>query len=199
MKWIKAEGVEFKYIFPNDKNFTEVEFLFKTKIIDSYYNMPLLRDNDLPDELYKIIQNGNNTRLAIFKRPQFPKNQKENITFYDAPYCIVWPNYDIDLNVLDQKVINDTFNDQDFINSIKTYIQRVVCFTCHQEYVSLVIDPGAIYIILDKSGKPDSSKLDLLEKKLHRVNLKKCPNCSSSFTIYVAKILYKCEDKKFTW
>ncbi|MWP63313.1 hypothetical protein [Gilliamella sp. Pas-s25] len=56
MKWIKAEGVEFKYIFPNDKNFTEVEFLFKTKIIDSYYNMPLLRDNDLPNELYKIIQ-----------------------------------------------------------------------------------------------------------------------------------------------
>jgi hypothetical protein len=190
MKWIKAEGVNFKYIFPNDDIMKEEEKLFKTNAVtDVYNNISLLRGRDLSFDIYKILQNGVNTRLAIFKRFR-------NRLFEIVPYCIVWPDGDVDLTKLDKKVENDCFNDADFSSSIRVFVQRIFCRNCKVEYIGLIVDYSDPYLVENESSQVKYySVYELLDNKLKKHDFKKCPNCNSPFTIYVAKILYKCEDK----
>lgn len=189
MKWIKAEGVNFKYIFPED-NIMEEETLFKKNTIIDSYNIPVLRGSDLSYDLYEILQKGDNTRLAIFKLPRFPKTKENNITFYDAPYCIIWPNNDIDLKELDRKIKNNTFGDEDFKHSIIAHVQKVFCRNCHEEYVAIVVEPDNFYVVLDDNGKIDISKSDLFKRKQAIVKFGKCPNCNAPLGLYVVKFLY---------
>jgi hypothetical protein len=189
----------------------EEEKLFKS-------NRGLLNGYDFSFDFYEFLQSGVNTRLAIFKR--YRNRKLENAT-----YCIVWSD-GFDLTKLDKKVESNCFNDEDFSCSIKTHVQRVFCKDCKSEYMGLIADSSDIYIVQPENNYLDYRSvfeliknkinkyrfkkclnnqfdyglgLELLDNKLKKYNFKKCPNCNSPFTIYVAKILYKCEDKKFTW
>lgn len=191
MKWIKAEGVNFKYIFPEDNIMKEEEKLFKKNTIIDMYNIPVLRGSDLSYDLYEILQKGDNTRLAIFKFPRIPKTKGSKITFYDVPFCIIWPNNDIDLNELDRKIKNNTFGDEDFKHSIIAHVQKVFCRYCHEKYVAIVVEGDGLYVVLDDSGKIDtSSASDLFKRKRAILKFGKCPNCNTPLGLYVAKFLY---------
>jgi hypothetical protein len=191
MKLIKAEGIFFKYIFPDEIIGKESQ-LFKEK----YF---LWSSQGISSDLYKICQNSSNTRLAIFKipLPQQTKEPYKKILWGEVPYCLIWPNDDIDLLDLDQKVKDNNFADEDFAFSIKAHIQRGACLNCHNEYLTLSVDSTDYYFALDKNGKPDTSKYSLLTDKLKKLNTKRCPNCNAPFSFIVVKILGHCEDQEF--
>lgn len=190
MKWIKAEGVDFKYIFPNDMLGQDCA-LFNSKLF--------LRGCDVPEDIYKELQSGMDTRLAVFKRPlpQKTAGPIKNILIADTPYCLIWSENDINLKELDQKVKDGIFSDDDFYHSIRTHVHRVLCRNCLNEYIALTVDQTDIYFSLDENGKPDKSTLHLLENKLGKQKLIKCPNCNTVFTLYVVKILYECKEHLF--
>ncbi|OCG57201.1 hypothetical protein A9G42_07390 [Gilliamella sp. Nev6-6] len=194
MKWIKAEGVNFKYIFPNDDIMKEEGELFRT-------NITLLGEKINPSfDFYKTLQSGVNTRLAIFKNYRLKTLRGDYIPLYDTPYCIIWPD-DVNLTELDKKVANGCFSDEDFSRSIRARMVKIVlCRNCRAEYMGLVVDSSEVYTVeTEKTNFDYRLGSELLDKKIKNYKFKKCPNCNSPFTIYVAKIFYECEDKKFIW
>ena len=182
MKSIKAEGVSFKYIFANE-------------VIDEkdtpFNSNDFLRGRNVPLNIYKELQDGVNTRLAIFKRLLLQKDSESRRMWCDMPYCLVWTNEQIDLNVLDQKVMDNCFSDEDFYDSIRTQIIQLICFNCRNEYITLVADRADIYIAVDENGKPDQFQSNLLKKKFSNLKSELCPNCNHPFTMPAIKILYQ--------
>lgn len=221
MKWIRAEGIKFKYIFPTDdimkKNLLK-NILADGKLIINQSDKSIIISGDRTlmqrdITLYQMLQNGDNSRLIILKTIKFFKARpfyrsifrklpffKKRIaprTYRDTIALLVWTKNDIDLMKLDQKIINNTFNDEDFRDSIIASVKRIVCSRgCYAEYMSVVFESFEFYL----SNSPlYNTKLgtDLFEKKMAAFRGLRCPNCNTHFTILVAKILYKCKDKKF--
>lgn len=93
----------------------------------------------------------------------------------------------IDLNHLDKKVILSTYQDMDFLHSIKCdFIPNFYCLNCNYSYENiLIIDSNPIYI----------NNFSLADKKLayirnHHKGLK-CKNCNHNFNRLIMHIFGK--------
>lgn len=96
-------------------------------------------------------------------------------------YFLHWDDKS-NLDVLDEKVLNGTFSDTDFVNSVKTQLTTTKCFKCGWQGHTLVMPPAEPYI-----GAPglESKKVAL---RYERKGFKTCPNCGASLTQDVVKI-----------
>jgi hypothetical protein len=83
-----------------------------------------------------------------------------------------------DLNALDRRVEEDTYNDEDFKHSAKTHHARTLCFTCHLKWDTLVMD----------GGDPYYGARHLLQEKITSHRILRCPNCGASLRQLVVKI-----------
>jgi len=96
-------------------------------------------------------------------------------------YYLYW-NDGSDLDILDRKVEQGTYTDDDFKNSVKTLYQQTVCANCHSKWDTLIIPPGDPYL-----GAPG-----LLESKIKAKAdsgaFKICPHCGARLRQMVVKI-----------
>ena len=91
---------------------------------------------------------------------------------------LYWDN-EQDLDILDDKVVQGKFTDDDFKDAVKTVYQRTVCSNCGYTWDTLVMPP-----------EPYLGSPGLFEKKLAEKvpKLKTCPNCGASLRQLVVKI-----------
>lgn len=160
MKNITAENVSFKYFYGNDKN--EDLSLFKS---DYFLRAGVLLD------IVDLLMSSNFSRLSLFSSILSPKIM--------MPYALVWQSEKIDLMSLDERVLNDDFNDCDFKNSIRCYPHRTTCFSCGSIYLTLNVDPA----------DPYPGNKGLLEEKMKNIHFYSCPNCNASLRQLVIKII----------
>ena len=148
---VKAEGTEF--VFVHSKHHIEDV---------SRYSLPT-------DEL-ENIKSGIETRFALFRWHLPPYKLK--------PYILVWQKC-IDLLKLENRLINDQYQDSDFENAFRTYYKVLQCPECQREVKALCID----------AGDPYPLNKHLHREKIQMLEVKKCPYCSSSLRQLVVKIV----------
>lgn len=156
MKEIKAEGTSFIYIDSE----SVAEGLRAAKQSSPSFD---------PDQASKVLC-AQGVRMALF-RSQLPPNSH-------VPSYLVWSDAK-GLDDLDSKVRAGTHRDEDFFSSIRTHFQVTRCFSCGEQFDTLVVDPGDPY-----PGAPD-----LLQKKIERFRIARCPKCQKSLRQLVAKFL----------
>ena len=140
MKLIKAEEIEFFYIFPEDDLIKEETTLINSLVIPNNRVNRLMGRYE-SKQLIETLQNGTDTRLATFKvnaRLATIPIKKE----YDAyqTHCLFWTNKDINLKELDQKIKDDSYTDEDFSSAVIAKVQYAFCRHCHNKYIALVCD-----------------------------------------------------------
>ena len=95
------------------------------------------------------------------------------------PYWLVWQD-DADLDVLDEKVREGIFDDNDFIYAFRTRLCKTICMRgCDRTFHTLVME----------GGDPYPSAFDLSHEKFARLKYLMCPNCGVSLGQAVAKII----------
>ncbi|PXZ03879.1 hypothetical protein DKK70_14940 [Gilliamella apicola] len=201
MKLIKAEEIEFFYIFPEDDLIKEETTLINDLIMpENWANLPMGRYTS--KQLIEMLQNGADTRLAIFKvnaRLATIPLKKE----YDAyqTHCLFWTNKDINLKELDQKIKDDSYTDEDFSSAVIARLQYAFCRHCHNKYIALVCDDEiytSMYFINIPKRVPWRDYCNKLNnycnKKRGMIKIIRCPNCNELIGIYVARFFGKVED-----
>jgi hypothetical protein len=163
MKKITPEETSLIYLFPEDPHPLENEIISEHIIKRSSMNTT--------SDLEKLIDYSI-TRVILVDNPI---RRNEFILYY-----LHWDN-GLDLCSLDNLIKEDNFTDQDFANSIKTFISEITCPSCKNRYVALVVPTGDAYI----------SAPELLDEKIKRRKYYSCPNCSMSLKQLAVKILSK--------
>lgn len=118
------------------------------------------------DELAK----SSDMRIALF-RGHLPPNEP-------IPYVLVWQDK-TDLGDLEARLQNGDYKDQDFSNALRTSYRKLRCPACDAEVRAFVID----------SGDPYPFNETLHRDKIEKMEVKKCPHCSSRLRQLVAKIV----------
>ena len=193
MKLIKAEEIEFFYIFPEDDLIKEETTLINNLVIPESQNCFNRRMGGYASEqLIETLQNGTDTRLATFKvnaRLATIPLKKE----YDAyqTHCLFWTNKDINLKELDQKIKDDSYTDEDFRNAVIAKVQYVFCRHCRNKYIALVYDEE-IYISMYIPKRVPLS--DNYYEKIDMIKTIRCPNCNEFIGLFVLRFFDKVED-----
>jgi hypothetical protein len=157
-KRIITEEIEFYYSNEFNENFQDNKFLISTNAAQF-----------IEVEKLKSV-----CRISLTKDLKREKIWVDYLFWFD----------ETNLEELDQNVLNDSFTDENFENSIKTYfVEKLICFNCKTvHFGSLAIDRGSSYF----------GKLGLTQQKLTRLlstnKIKVCPNCSNKFTMPVVHI-----------
>lgn len=101
--------------------------------------------------------------------------------YYVEYLCWIKPK---DLEELDQRVLNDTYTDDDFEFAIKTgYKGSIMCFECNSKFDGFEVEGGNPY--LGNKGL-FKEKMELMQKNKANLN---CPNCNSSLRITILKFI----------
>ena len=193
MKLVKAEEIEFFYIFPEDDLIKEETTLINSLVTpDSQNRINRRMGGYASKQLIETLQNGTDTRLAIFKvnaRLATIPIKKE----YDAyqTHCLFWTNKDINLKELDQKIKDDSYTDEDFSSAVITHLQYVYCRHCHNKYIALVCD-DVIYMYMCIPKRVPLS--DYYYKKIDMIKTIRCPNCNEFIGLFVLRFFDKVED-----
>ena len=192
MKLIKVEEIEFFYIFPEDDLIKEETTLINSLVTpDSQNRINRRMGGYASKQLIETLQNGTDTRLAIFKvnaRLATIPIKKE----YDAyqTHCLFWTNKDINLKELDQKIKDDSYTDEDFRNAVIAKVQYVFCRHCHNKYMALVYDEE-IYISMYIPKRVPLN--DYYYKKIDMIKTIRCPNCNELIGLFVLRFFDKVE------
>ena len=193
MKLIKAEEIEFFYTFPEDDLIKEETTLINSLVTpDSQNSINRRMGGYASKQLIETLQNGTDTRLAIFKvnaRLATIPIKKE----YDAyqTHCLFWTNKDINLKELDQKIKDDSYTDEDFHSAVIAKVQYVFCRHCHNKYMALVYDEE-IYISMYIPKRVPLN--DYYYKKIDMIKTIRCPNCNELIGLFVLRFFDKVED-----
>ena len=193
MKLIKAEEIEFFYIFPEDDLIKEETTLINSLVIPESQNCFNRRMGGYASkQLIETLQNGTDTRLAIFKvnaRLATIPLKKE----YDAyqTHCLFWTNKDINLKELDQKIKDDSYTDEDFRNAVIAKVQYTFCRHCRNKYIALVYDKEIYISMYIPKHIPLS---DNYYKKIDMIKTIRCPNCNEFIGLFVLRFFDKVED-----
>ena len=194
MKLIKAEEIEFFYIFPEDDLIKEETTLINNLVIpesQNWYNRRL--KGFASKQLIEIIQNGTDTRLAIFGiniRPPL----KDNYDAYQT-HCLFWINKDINLKELDQKIKDDSYTDEDFRSAVIAHVQYAFCRHCHNKYIALVCDDVIyMYMYFPIALAKHISYQDYYYNKTGMIKIIRCPNCNEFIGLFVLRFFDKVED-----
>ena len=168
MKEIIAEGVKFIY-------FTKADIPLKGDLDN-------LRVEELPDPaLQEKLLEYPHLRLILLVG-----------FWFDPPFGIVrflqWDNGQ-DLLLLDEKVENNEYGDEDFAHSVAAYHGYIHCFNCKRTWSTLIMDTTDAYL-----GSPPG----LVDKKMSQRPGKICPNCGDSLRTYVIEIFEEVE-RKLNW
>ena len=99
-------------------------------------------------------------------------NQDTRIVFY-----LYW-SLSPDLEILDGRVAQGTYSDEDFRSSILTLYQETFCSTCGRRWHTLIVPPPPTYV-----GVPG-----LYERKLRMFQILLCPNCGAHLRQLVVHI-----------
>ena len=196
MKLVKAEEIEFFYIFPEDDLVKEETTLINSLVIpDSQNRINQRLGGFTSEQLIETLQNGTDTRLAIFgihKRPTLPL--KDNYDAYQT-HCLFWTNKDINLKELDQKIKDESYTDEDFHSAVIAHVQYAYCRHCRNRYIALVCDDD-IYTFLYIPIAVDKhvSFREYSDKKLDMIEIGRCPNCNELIGFYVVRFFDKVED-----
>ena len=192
MKLIKAEEIEFFYIFPEDDLIKEETTLINSLVIpDSQNRINQRLGGFTSKQLIEKLQNGTDTRLAIFRiNTQLPFPLKDGYDAYQA-HCLFWTNKDINLKELDQKIKDDSYTDEDFSSAVITHLQYVYCRHCHNKYIALVCDKE-IYMYMYIPRRVPLS--DNYYKKIDMIKTIRCPNCNEFTGLFVLRFFDKVED-----
>ncbi len=96
-------------------------------------------------------------------------------------YYLHW-NDGSQLDLLDKKVEDDSYTDEDFKHAVKTELQTTMCFACGWSGRTLVMPTGDPYL-----GAPglDDVKLKL---RVATMGFKRCPTCGANLRQGVVKI-----------
>ncbi len=162
MKQIQAEGTSYIY-------FTKAEGIPEASVMSC--KVEGIADLEALESLLKSNMDDMRFVLSKLLRP--------DILYF---YVLHWDD-DTDLNKLDERVLENSFTDEDFTNSVKTQLGRTKCFNCNWVGYTLVMRPAESYI-----GAPglEQNKLAL---RYARHGFKNCPNCGGSLRQDVVKIL----------
>ena len=195
MKLIKAEEIEFFYIFPEDDLVKEETTLINNLIMPkNRANRPMGRYES--KQRIEMLQNGADTRLAIFKvnaRLATIPIKKE----YDAyqTHSLFWTNKDINLKELDQKIKDDSYTDEDFRSAVIAHVQYAFCRHCHNKYIALVCDDVIyMYMYFPIALAKHISYQDYYYNKTGMIKIVRCPNCNEFIGLFVLRFFDKVED-----
>jgi hypothetical protein len=161
MKKITSEGTNFIYLFPEDPHPLDDEIIDGRIVKKFSMNTPANTETIIDYSSVRIILADNMIR--------------KNECFL---YYLYWDD-NLDLCSLDNRIKKDIFTNQDFANSIKTFISEVTCPSCNNVYVALVVPTGDTY----------ASAPRLLDEKIKHRKYYSCPNCLQSLKQLVVKIL----------
>jgi hypothetical protein len=95
-------------------------------------------------------------------------------------YFLYWLE-DINLEELDLRIENASFNDDDFKTAVATTFGKLKCSHCGWEGYTLVMRLGDAYVAISQL---EDKKLKFLGED----KIKKCPNCGSSLRQLVVKV-----------
>ncbi len=194
MKLIKAEEIEFFYIFPEDDLIKEETTLINNLIMpENRANLPMGRYAS--KQLIETLQNGTDTRLAIFRiNTQLPLPLKDGYDAYQT-HCIFWTNKDINLKELDQKIKDDSYTDEDFRSAVIAHVQYAFCRHCHNKYIALVCDDEIyMYMYFPIALAKHISYQDYYYNKTGMIKIVRCPNCNEFIGLFVLRFFDKVED-----
>ena len=194
MKLIKAEEIEFFYIFPEDDLIKEETTLINNLIMpENRANLPMGRYAS--KQLIETLQNGTDTRLAIFRiNTQLPLPLKDGYDAYQT-HCLFWTNKDINLKELDQKIKDDSYTDEDFRNAVIAHVQYAFCRHCHNKYIALVCDDDIyMYMYFSIALAKHISYKDYYYNKTGMIKIIRCPNCNELIGLFVLRFFDKVED-----
>ncbi len=194
MKLIKAEEIEFFYIFPEDDLIKEETTLINNLIMpENRANLPMGRYAS--KQLIETLQNGTDTRLAIFRiNTQLPLPLKDGYDAYQT-HCLFWTNKDINLKELDQKIKDDSYTDEDFRNAVIAHVQYAFCRHCHNKYIALVCDDDIyMYMYFSIALAKHISYKDYYYNKTGMIKIVRCPNCNELIGLFVLRFFDKVED-----
>jgi hypothetical protein len=161
---IVAEKLEFVYFAPNDLIPTST--LNEKRVAASpqwFSRLEQLKMSEMKD-----------TRLIAITYP-----------LSREVYYIRFLHWDIsiDLSKLDNRVTDNTYTDDDFVDSLITTFGKTKCFNCQWEGFTLA------FLYIDAYG---ALGLDFEVNKVRvrdqRDSFKNCPNCGQKFTQLVVKI-----------
>ena len=194
MKLIKAEEMEFFYIFPEDDLIEEETTLINDLIMpENWANLPMGRYAS--KQLIETLQNGTDTRLAIFRiNTQLPLPLKDGYDAYQT-HCLFWTNKDINLKELDQKIKDDSYTDEDFRNAVIAHVQYAFCRHCHNKYIALVCDDDIyMYMYFSIALAKHISYKDYYYNKTGMIKIVRCPNCNEFIGLFVLRFFDKVEN-----
>lgn len=161
MNEIQAEGTTYLY-------FTKKEGLPSSSILGA--TVIGIPDQMIWDTLLKTSMNDMRVVLSKLLEPN---------TLY--LYFLHWDD-SANLDILDEQVLNGTFSDADFVNSVKTQLTRTKCLNCDWQGDTLVMPPAEPYI-----GSPGLERKKL-SVRYERHGFKTCPNCGAKLRQDVVKI-----------
>ena len=196
MKLIKAEEIEFFYTFPEDDLIKEETTLINNLTLPNSPNWPNQpMGGYVTEQFIKTLQNGTDTRLAIFKKSRRMLHSVKDFLYAYDTRCLFWTNKDINLKELDQKIKDDRYTDEDFRSAVITRLQYVYCRRCHNENIALVCD-HEIYetMYLPIAFAKHISDSHYYVKKIHMIEIGRCPDCNEPIGIHVARFFDKVED-----
>ena len=191
MKLIKAEEIEFFYIFPEDDLVKEETTLINSLVIPNNRVNRLMGRYE-SKQLIETLQNGTDTRLATFKvnaRLATIPLKKEHDAY--QTHCLFWTNKDINLKELDQKIKDDSYTDEDFRNAVIAKVQYTFCRHCRNKYIALVYDKEIYISMYIPKHIPLS---DNYYKKIDMIKTIRCPNCNEFIGLFVLRFFDKVED-----
>ena len=194
MKLIKVEEIEFFYIFPEDDLIKEETTLINNLIMpENRANLPMGRYAS--KQLIETLQNGTDTRLAIFRiNTQLPLPLKDGYDAYQT-HCLFWTNKDINLKELDQKIKDDSYTDEDFRNAVIAHVQYAFCRHCHNKYIALVCDDDIyMYMYFSIALAKHISYKDYYYNKTGMIKIVRCPNCNEFIGLFVLRFFDKVEN-----
>ncbi len=196
MKLIKAEEIEFFYIFPEDDFIKEETTLINSLVIpDSQNRINQRLGGFTSKQLIEKLQNGTDTRLAIFRiNTQLPLPLKDGYDAYQT-HCLFWTNKDINLKELDQKIKDDSYTDEDFRSAVIAHVQYAFCRHCHNKYIALVCDDEIyMYMYFPIALAKHISYQDYYYNKTGMIKIVRCPNCNELIGLFVLRFFDKVED-----
>ena len=194
MKLIKVEEIEFFYIFPEDDLIGEETTLINNLIMpENRTNLPM--GSYTSKQLIETLQNGTDTRLAIFRiNTQLPLPLKDGYDAYQT-HCLFWTNKDINLKELDQKIKDDSYTDEDFRSAVIAHVQYAFCRHCHNKYIALVCDDVIyMYMYFSIALAKHISYQDYYYNKTGMIKIVRCPNCNELIGLFVLRFFDKVED-----
>ena len=192
MKLIKAEEIEFFYTFPEDDLIKEETTLINNLTLPNSPNWPNQpMGGYVTEQFIKTLQNGTDTRLAIFKKSRRMLHSVKDFLYAYDTRCLFWTNKDINLKELDQKIKDDRYTDEDFRSAVIAKVQYTFCRHCRNKYIALVYDKEIYISMYIPKHIPLS---DNYYKKIDMIKTIRCPNCNEFIGLFVLRFFDKIED-----